>query len=60
MKQVSEDSGSNLLQMCGNKAAAEKSVGPQGALFDLKRKTPYYLENLFLLNKIKKLMRNSG
>ncbi|MFT5698556.1 MAG: hypothetical protein ACI8ZB_001411 [Desulforhopalus sp.] len=28
------------LQMLGNEAAADKSVGPKGELFDLKRKTP--------------------
>ncbi|MFT5701091.1 MAG: hypothetical protein ACI8ZB_003980 [Desulforhopalus sp.] len=28
------------LQMLGNEAAAYKSVGPKGELFDLKRKTP--------------------
>ncbi|MFT5700194.1 MAG: hypothetical protein ACI8ZB_003065 [Desulforhopalus sp.] len=27
------------LQMLGNEAAADKSVGPKGELFDLKRKT---------------------
>ncbi len=49
MKQVSEDSGSNLLQMHGNEAAAEKSDGPKGAhFFDFNRKTPCYLRQLFL------------
>jgi hypothetical protein len=39
--------------MCGNKAAAEKSVGPKGELFDLKRKTPCDLINLLLSLKTK-------
>jgi len=34
---------SKLLQMPGNEAAAEKSVGPKGELFDLKQNTAWYL-----------------
>jgi len=29
--------------MPGNEAAAEKSVGPEGELFDLKQNTAWYL-----------------
>ncbi|MFT5698535.1 MAG: hypothetical protein ACI8ZB_001390 [Desulforhopalus sp.] len=36
-----------LLQMLGNEAAADKSVGPKGELFDLKRKTPCQLRKSF-------------
>ncbi|MFT5700485.1 MAG: hypothetical protein ACI8ZB_003359 [Desulforhopalus sp.] len=43
------------LQMLGNEAAADKSVGPKGELFDLKRKTPCSLRKSFLNYKIKQL-----
>ena len=53
--------------MVGNKAAEEKSAGPEGDLFDLKQKHSVLSDHLLSLKsdlgiavQIKKLMRNSG
>ena len=53
--------------MLGNEAAAEKSAGPKGELFNLKQNTDWNLRVLVTFKplldievQIKKFMRNAG